>query len=73
MTPRRLPCLPVTFAEVCEAWRDPDKPEDDPGGGVMTCSIITTDASEKLSWMHSRLLACIPEQMREAWLDPRRF
>lgn len=58
-----------TFAGVCQAWRDPGKADDDPDRWVMTCAIITTDASDELSWMHDRMPAFVPADLRDVWLD----
>lgn len=58
-----------TFAGLYEAWRDPDRADDDPARWVMSCTIITTEAADSLAWMHNRMPAFIPPDLRDAWLD----
>lgn len=51
------------FAGLWEVWRNPE------GDEVWTCTILTTDANEKISHLHHRMPVILEGDAREAWLD----
>jgi putative SOS response-associated peptidase YedK len=58
---------PMAFAGLWEAWRDPDRPEDD---WLRTCVIVTTRANQALAPIHDRMPVILAESAWERWLDP---
>lgn len=51
------------FAGLWEVWRNPE------GDEVWTCTVLTTDANEKISHLHHRMPVILEGDAREAWLD----
>ena len=55
---------PFAFAGIWERWHDPD------GKLIETCSILTTDANEKMRPLHDRMPVILPKDQHARWLDP---
>jgi putative SOS response-associated peptidase YedK len=70
----------MVFAGLYEWWKDPSRPEGDPGRWMLSTSIVTTDSPpggsgpsvfDELTALHDRVpLPMTPETMA-AWLDPQ--
>ena len=56
---------PFTFAGLWESWTGAD------GSVLETCTILTTEANEKLSELHHRMPVILPEASYADWLSPR--
>lgn len=54
---------PFCFGGIFEHWTNPQ------GERVVTCCIITTEASEEMRWVHHRMPLIVPTQFQERWLD----
>ena len=59
------PCKTFTVAALWEAWRSPA------GDEIETCTLLTTNANQRLRAIHARMPVILPEQARQTWLDPR--
>ncbi len=55
---------PFAFAGLWETWNSPL------GDTILSCTIITTDANERLASLHHRMPVILPESAYERWLDP---
>lgn len=55
---------PFAFAGLWESWTGAD------GSVLETCSILTTEANEKLAELHHRMPVILPEASYWDWLDP---
>ncbi|MER6691495.1 SOS response-associated peptidase [Streptomyces minutiscleroticus] len=63
----------MAFAGLYEYWRDPDvKQDDDPAAWLMTCTIITTEATDAAGRVHPRMPLALTEDHYDAWLSPER-
>jgi putative SOS response-associated peptidase YedK len=60
----------LAMAGLYEWWRDPGRPQDDPDAWRLTCTIITTDASDGIRRIHDRMPLLIARSSWGAWLDP---
>ena len=56
---------PFAFAGLWESWTGAD------GSVLETCTILTTQANEKLSELHHRMPVILPEASYADWLNPR--
>ena len=56
---------PFAFAGLWESWTGAD------GSVLETCTILTTEANEKLSELHHRMPVILPEASYADWLNPR--
>ena len=56
---------PFAIAGIWEIWQSPD------GSEIRSCSLITTQASENLKHIHSRMPVIIPENAYHTWLTPK--
>ena len=54
---------PFAFAGLWDTWRSPD-------GEIMSCTLLTTDASAEVSPVHHRMPVIVPPQAYSQWLDP---
>jgi putative SOS response-associated peptidase YedK len=56
---------PFAFAGLWDRWESPD------GGGVETCTILTTAANAVLAPIHDRMPVILPRGGYDRWLDPQ--
>lgn len=63
---RRRDGVPMAFAGLWEAWRDPSQLE---GEWLRTCTIITTAANEAVRPLHDRMPVILPVEAWDRWLD----
>ncbi|PYC67050.1 DUF159 family protein [Streptomyces tateyamensis] len=75
--PRKVPYFvhrvdgaPLALAGLYEFWRDRAHPADHPGGWLVTCTIVTTEAEELLAPIHHRMPLFLQPESFAAWLDP---
>ena len=60
----------MSMAGLYEFWRDPAAAKDDPAAWVVSCTIITTEATDAAGRVHDRMpLTIAPEHFAD-WLDP---
>lgn len=55
------------FAGLWELWHDPNAPDDPP---LLSCTIITGRANEKIAPVHDRMPVMLPPDAWDRWLDP---
>ncbi|WP_462406347.1 SOS response-associated peptidase [Gracilibacillus sp. Marseille-QA3620] len=55
---------PFGFAGLWETWKSPD------GSSVHSCTIITTDANEAVSFVHDRMPVILKQEAEQLWLNP---
>ncbi|MGW2831768.1 SOS response-associated peptidase [Streptomyces sp. NPDC001286] len=61
----------MALAGLYEYWRDPEvQQDDDPGAWLMTCTIITTEATDAAGRVHPRMPLALTPEHYDAWLDP---
>ena len=60
---------PLAFAGLYEFWRDRSLAEDDPAAWLLSCTIITQQASDLLGEIHDRNPVIVPAELQPAWLD----
>jgi putative SOS response-associated peptidase YedK len=61
----------MALAGLYEYWRDPAvTSDDDPAAWLMTCTIITTEATDAAGRVHPRMPLALTEDHYEAWLAP---
>jgi putative SOS response-associated peptidase YedK len=56
---------PFGFAGLWELWMSPE------GEGVLSCTIITTEANELLKAVHDRMPVILTREAEAVWLDPK--
>ena len=61
----------LPMAGLYEWWRDPTVPEDDGSAWRLTCTVITTQASDAVGRIHDRMPMTIARSNWAAWLDPQ--
>lgn len=59
----------MAFAGLYEFWHDPTGPTDSPKQWLTTFTIITTQASERLTPIHNRMPLIVPQKYWTTWLD----
>jgi len=59
----------MAMAGLYEFWRDRCLADDDPDRWLLTCTIITQQASDLLGEIHDRNPVVVPPELRAAWLD----
>lgn len=59
----------LAMAGLYELWRDRSKADDDPDRWLLTCTIITQQATDLLGEIHDRNPVVVPPDLRAAWLD----
>lgn len=60
----------LAMAGLYEWWRDKSRDEDDPEEWRMTCTVITTDATDELGHIHDRMPMTVTRENWSQWLDP---
>ncbi len=61
----------MALARLYEYWRDPAvTQDDDPAAWLMSCTIITTEATDAADHVHPRMPLALTEDHYDAWLDP---
>lgn len=63
---RRQDQEPFALGGLWEFWRP--RPADE---GLATCTILTTEPNALLAPIHDRMPLIVPEDLYDAWLDPR--
>lgn len=59
----------LAMAGLWETWVDRDVPEDDPSRLLVTCTVLTTSATDELGHVHDRMPVTVRPEAWEAWLD----
>ena len=59
----------LAFAGLYELWRDPTAAEDDPNRWLVTCTVITQQATDLLGEIHERNPVVVPRALWTPWLD----
>lgn len=62
----------LAMAGLYEWWHDTTRAEDDPLAWRLTCTVITTDASDEVGRIHDRMPMTITPEGWGRWLDPAR-
>ncbi|MFF4526106.1 SOS response-associated peptidase [Streptomyces bluensis] len=60
----------MALAGLYEYWRVPETKADDPEAWLMTCTIITTEATDAAGRVHPRMPLALTPDHYDAWLDP---
>ncbi|MDO8210566.1 SOS response-associated peptidase [Conexibacter sp. CPCC 206217] len=60
---------PFAFAGLWTGWKDPAI-EDEDAAWLRTCTIVTTEANEKIHGIHPRMPVMLEAADEEVWLDP---
>ncbi|MCX5384184.1 SOS response-associated peptidase [Streptomyces sp. NBC_00083] len=61
----------MAMAGLYEYWRDPEvKGDDDPAAWLLTCTIITTEATDAAGRVHPRMPLALTPDHYDTWLDP---
>lgn len=59
----------LAFAGLYELWRDRARAEDDPARWLLSCTIVTQQASDALGEIHDRSPVVVPPALWSDWLD----
>ncbi|OMI35221.1 SOS response-associated peptidase [Streptomyces sparsogenes] len=63
----------MALAGLYAYWRNQEiENDDDPAAWLMTCTIITTEATDAAGRIHPRMPLALTPDHYDAWLDPRR-
>lgn len=63
----------MALAGLYEFWRDPEAGrDDDPAAWLLTCTLITTDATDAAGRVHPRMPLALAPDHYDTWLDPDR-
>ncbi len=60
----------LAFAGLFEFWPDPSLPDGHEDKWLVTCTIITTTATDTLGHIHDRTPLIVPADLQRSWLDP---
>ena len=60
----------LAMAGLYEWWRDPTRADDDPEAWRLTCTVITTEATDDVGRIHDRMPMTIGRADWSTWLDP---
>jgi putative SOS response-associated peptidase YedK len=60
----------AAFAGLYEFWRDPAAGETDPDRWLVTTTVVTRPASERMAAIHDRMPLVLPPDAWDSWLDP---
>jgi putative SOS response-associated peptidase YedK len=63
----RVDGAPIVFAGLYENWKDKADPDAE---WVRSCSIVTTNANQRIAPVHNRMPVILPPEHFEGWLDP---
>jgi putative SOS response-associated peptidase YedK len=61
---------PLIMAGLYEIWRDPTKDREDDSAWLRTCTVITTQATDAVGHIHTRMPMVVRREAVDAWLDP---
>lgn len=61
----------LAFAGLYEFWPDPTLSDDDEHKWLISCTILTTTASDALGHIHDRTPVLVPPELYADWLDPQ--
>ncbi|MFF3311476.1 SOS response-associated peptidase [Streptomyces sp. NPDC002952] len=62
----------MALAGLYEYWRNPEvDQDDDPAAWLVTCTIITTEATDAAGRVHPRMPLALTPDHYDQWLDPR--
>jgi len=61
---------PVAMAGLYELWPDRERPDDDPGRWLWTCTVLTRPATDAAGQIHDRSPVLLPATFIDPWLDP---
>lgn len=67
---RRRDGQSLAMAGLYEWWRDPAVVVDDSSGWLLTCTVITTEATDDVGRIHDRMPMTVARADWAAWLDP---
>ena len=59
----------LAFAGLYELWRDRTLADDDPNRWLVTCTVITQQATDLLGEIHERNPVVVPRELWAGWLD----
>ena len=59
----------LAMAGLWETWIDRNLPEDHPGRLLVTCTVLTTAATDALGHVHDRMPMTVRPEAWDAWLD----
>jgi putative SOS response-associated peptidase YedK len=62
----------LAMAGLWEYWKPKDDPENEYPEGLVTATVLTTDAVGPLAQIHDRMPLVLPPSAWDAWLDPDR-
>lgn len=60
----------LAMAGLYEWWRDPSREDGDPDAWRLTCTVITTEASDEIGRIHDRMPMTVARARWADWLDP---
>ncbi|MET8411130.1 SOS response-associated peptidase [Streptomyces sp. NPDC005195] len=61
----------MALAGLYEYWRSPDiEQDDDPAAWLLTCTILTTEATDAAGRVHPRMPLALAPENYDVWLDP---
>lgn len=60
----------LAMAGLYEWWRDPTREDGDPQAWRLTCTVITTEASDEVGRIHDRMPMTVDPAGWSDWLDP---
>ena len=61
---------PLAMAGLYEWWADPERAKDDPERWLLTCTVITTNATDEVGRIHDRMPMAVRREDWPRWLDP---
>ena len=60
----------AAFAGLYEFWRNPAASETDPDRWLVSTTVVTRPASDRMAPIHDRMPLVLPPETWDAWLDP---
>jgi putative SOS response-associated peptidase YedK len=61
---------PAVLAGLYEFWRNPAANETDPDRWLVSTTVVTRAASDRMALIHDRMPLVLPPETWDAWLDP---